>query len=284
MENVVNISVRTLVEHVFQSGSIDARFRSQSTMVDGTRIHQRIQKTYGEGDQKEVYLQMKIPYEELTFVIDGRADGLLLRDDEVIIDEIKSFRQQLVGVDEDGSPVHWAQANLYAYIYASQHELEKITVQLTYVQVDTEEKRYMKKKYSLLELETFVEEVIQAYAPYARLLHGNRLRRDESIKGLEFPFANYREGQRKLAGAVYKSVLDKRSLFVKAPTGIGKTISTIFPSVKAINEGHLNRIFYLTAKTITRATAEEAFERMRKCGLKMNTLTITAKDKICFKK
>lgn len=283
MSNEVYISVRTLVEYVFQSGSIDARFRSQSTMVDGTRIHQKIQKTYGEGDQKEVYLRKQIPGEELVFVIDGRCDGLLQREDEIIIDEIKSFTQPLQGVNMDGYPVHWAQAKLYAYMYASDHDLKKISVQLTYVQVETEEKRYLKKEYSFPELEVFVDQVINAYAPYAKLLHDHRLKRDESLKELEFPFESYRAGQRKLAGAVYKTIVDGRSLFVKAPTGIGKTISTIFPSVKAISEGHLNRIFYLTAKTITRTTAEEAFTRMRSCGLQMNTLTITAKDKICFK-
>ena len=108
-------------------------------------------------------------------------------------------------------------------------------------------------------------------------------KRNESSKALAFPFETYRAGQRKLAGAVYKTISDGKNLFAKAPTGIGKTISTLFPAVKAIGEGHLNRIFYLTAKTITRTTAEEAFGRMRSCGLCLKSVTITAKDKICFK-
>lgn len=115
------------------------------------------------------------------------------------------------------------------------------------------------------------------------MLQEHRLKRNESIKEMVFPYDSYRIGQRKLAGVVYKSILDEKSLFVKAPTGIGKTISTLFPSVKAVGEGHLNRIFYLTAKTITRKAAEEAMNRMRSCGLRMNSLTITAKDKVCFK-
>lgn len=283
MSNDVHISVRTLVEYVYRSGSIDARFHSQKTLTDGTRAHQNIQKTYLEGDQKEVYLRVEIPYEDLTYKIDGRCDGLLLRDEGVTIDEIKSSVQPLERLEGEGYPVHWAQAKLYAYIYSKDHTLEEISVQLTYVQVETEEKRYFKKNYSFSELEAFVLDVIKGYAPYAKLQHEHLLQRNESMKALNFPFKTYREGQRKLAGVVYKTIAAKKRLFVKAPTGIGKTMSTLFPSVKAMGEGILNRVFYLTAKTITRTTAGEAFERMEACGLCMKSVTITAKDKICFK-
>lgn len=283
MSNDVYISVRNLVEHVFRSGSIDARFRSQTSLVDGTRIHQKIQKTYQESDQKEVYLRVDIPFMTISFIIDGRCDGLWFRDGEVTVDEIKSFSQPLEQLEAEGYPVHWAQAKMYAYMYAKEHDLKEIFVQLTYVHVETEEKRHMKKLYSYSDLETFVYEVIKAYAPYAKIQHEHRINRNESIKQLNFPFDTYREGQRKLAGVVYKTILEEKSLFVKAPTGIGKTMSTLFPSVKAMGEGQLNRIFYLTAKTITRTTAEEALERMRSCGLHLNAITITAKDKVCFK-
>ena len=283
MSNDVHISVRTLVEYVFQGGSIDSRFRSQSTLLDGTRIHQKIQKTYQESDQKEVYLRTEIPFQDLLFVIDGRCDGLLFRDGEVIVDEIKSFSQPLDSSLGEGYPVHWAQAKMYAYMYTKDHELAEMTVQLTYVHVESEAKKYYKKNFTFSELESFATEMIEGYAPYATLQQKHRINRNESIKDLQFPFETYRAGQRKLAGAVYKTILDEKSLFAKAPTGIGKTISTLFPAVKAIGEGLLNRIFYLTAKTITRTTAEEAFTKMRSGGLCLNTLTITAKDKVCFK-
>ena len=283
MLNEVQISVRTLVEYVYQSGSIDSRFLSSSTLVDGTRIHQKIQKNYQDGDQKEVYLRTEIPYQDLAFIIDGRCDGLLFQKDEVIIDEIKSFSQPLDGLTKEGYPVHWAQAKMYAYIYAKDNELAEITVQLTYVHVETEAKQYFQKKFSYSELEHFATEMVEGYAPYAMLLQKHRLKRNDHIKTLEFPFKSYRAGQRKLAGAVYKTIAEEKNLFAMAPTGIGKTISTIFPAIKAIGEGHLNKLFYLTAKTITRTTAEEAFSRMRADGLCFNTITITAKDKVCFK-
>lgn len=283
MANEVHISVRTLVEYVLREGSIDSRFFSQSTLLDGTRIHQKIQKTYQEYDQKEVYLQTNIPFQHLTFVIDGRCDGLLSRDGEVIVDEIKSFRQPLEQLPDEGYPVHWAQAKMYAYIYGKVSELAGMTVQLTYVHVESEEKKYHQRFFSIAELENFAFAMVEAYAPYALLREVNHVSRNESSKALSFPFETYRAGQRKLAGAVYKTVLDKKSLFAMAPTGIGKTISTLFPAIKAIGEGHLQRIFYLTAKTITRTTAEEAFNRMRSGGLYLKTITITAKDKVCFK-
>ncbi|WP_026576348.1 ATP-dependent DNA helicase [Bacillus sp. UNC438CL73TsuS30] len=283
MSYEVQISVRSLVEYVFSSGSIDNRFRSQATLMDGTRAHQKIQKTYQVGDQKEVYLSAEIPFDHLVFTIDGRCDGLLFRDDEVIIDEIKSSKQSLEQIEGDGYPVHWAQAKMYAYIYAKDHDLQEISVQLTYVHVETEEKRYFQKKYTFSDLETFVREVVKGYAPYAKFHHEHRNKRNQNSKELPFPFETYREGQRKLAGAVYKTISERKTLFVNAPTGIGKTISTLFPAVKAIGEDHLSKVIYLTAKTTTKTTAEEALERMHSCGACLNSVTITAKDKVCFK-
>ncbi|MEH7334424.1 ATP-dependent DNA helicase [Neobacillus drentensis] len=283
MKKDVQISVRTLVEYVYRSGSIDSRFRSQATLLDGTRIHQKIQKTYQEGDQKEVYLRIEIPFEDLSFIIDGRCDGLLFKKGEVIIDEIKSFSQPLHLLNGEGYPVHWAQAKMYAYIYSKGHQLPEINVQLTYVHVESGEKKYIKKTFPFEELEQFVFDCLKGYAPYARLQLQHREKRNASCKELSFPFPTYREGQRKLAGAVYKTISEGKNLFAKAPTGIGKTISTLFPAVKAMVEGHLNRVFYLTAKTITRTTAEDAFARMRTSGLCLKTVTITAKDKMCFK-
>ncbi|WP_223590405.1 ATP-dependent DNA helicase [Neobacillus bataviensis] len=283
MKKDVQISVRTLVEYVYSSGSIDSRFRSQATLLDGTRIHQKIQKTYQERDQKEVYLRIEIPFEDLSFIIDGRCDGLLFKEGEVTIDEIKSFSQTLHSLEGEGYPVHWAQAKMYAYIYSRDHQLPEINVQLTYVHVESEEKKYIKKTFTFEELERFVFDCLKGYAPYAKLQVQHREKRNVSCKEMSFPFPTYREGQRKLAGAVYKTISEGKNLFAKAPTGIGKTISTLYPAVKAMGEGHLNRVFYLTAKTITRTTAEDAFSRMRTSGLCLKTVTITAKDKMCFK-
>nr|WP_326153835.1 ATP-dependent DNA helicase [Schinkia azotoformans] len=283
MLNDVHISVRGLVEYVYRGGSIDSRFLSQPTLLEGTRIHQKIQKTYRETDRAEVYLHTEIPYNGLTFIIDGRCDGLLFHDDEVIVDEIKSYSLPPSQLPEEGYPVHWAQAKMYAYIYSKDQRLTEIAAQLTYVHVESEECIIYKKNFTFSELEHFAHQMVEGFTPYAGLQQKHRTSRNESIKALDFPFDSYRPGQRKLAGAVYKTILDEKSLFTKAPTGIGKTISTLFPAVKAIGEGHLNRIFYLTAKTITRTAAEDAVNRMQSSGLDLKSITITAKDKVCFK-
>ncbi|PAD77303.1 ATP-dependent DNA helicase [Paenibacillus campinasensis] len=283
MPVIVPISVRPLVEYVFRSGSISSGFRSASTLVEGTRAHQTVQKEYGEHDRKEVQLETAIPYEDMVFQIEGRCDGLLFQGERIWIDEIKSTSGRLEDIEEDSYPVHWAQAKMYAYMYAKQHDTRTITVRLTYVHIPSGERKQYEQEWSDAELETFALDVVAAFAPYAKLLHEHRTRRDHSIRELAFPFPSYREGQRKLAGAVYKSIAEGKKLFAKAPTGIGKTISTIFPSVKAIGEGLLDRIFYLTAKTITRTAAEEAMARMERGGLHMHTVTLTAKDKICFR-
>ncbi|MBW7455345.1 ATP-dependent DNA helicase, partial [Paenibacillus sepulcri] len=289
MTDIVQLSVRSLVEYVFRSGSIESGFRSASSLTDGTKAHQKVQKQYGELDRKEVYLSTEIAYRDLLFVIDGRCDGLLAGTADTVagsqgltIDEIKSTAGDLASIDEQSYPVHWAQAKCYAYMIAKEQELGSIGVQLTYVQIASEEQKRFAAELSFQDLELFMLELLQGYYPFAEQKRRHSGLRDASIKALQFPFPVYRAGQRKLAGSVYQSIADGRKLFAKAPTGIGKTISTIFPAVKAIGEGLLQRMMYLTAKTITRTAAEEAYVMLEARGLHMHVVTLTAKDKVCF--
>lgn len=283
-ESTVTIAVRPLVEYVFRSGSLEGGFRAAVSLTEGTKAHQQVQKQYGEGDQKEVYLKEEIPCGDLLFVVDGRCDGLLSGEDgSLTVDEIKSTAGELAAISEDTYPVHWAQAKCYAYMYAKAHGLNEMGIQLTYVQLDTGERKQFRTRAGLDELETFIYDVVQQYAPYARLLRNHRRERNRSIAELAFPFPGYRTGQRKLAGAVYKTIEEAVGLFVQAPTGIGKTISTTFPALKAMGEGKLNQLYYLTAKTITRTAAENAFALMEAQGLQARVVTLTAKEKICFR-
>ncbi|WP_036717286.1 helicase C-terminal domain-containing protein [Paenibacillus harenae] len=278
----VEISVRHLVEYVFLSGSIDVRLNAIDTMHEGTKAHQRVQRSYGEQDRKEVYVKADIRVDDLLFAVDGRCDGLLGTEPMLTVDEIKSTGGDLDRIEGDGYAVHWAQALFYAYMVAKEQEQPSMRVQLTYVQTDTEEERRFVREYSYTELEEYVHEVAARYAPYAQQRRRHEQARDESIRELAFPFESYRAGQRKLAGAVYKSIEEGVRLFAKAPTGIGKTISTTYPAVKAIGAGMLQRFYYLTARTTTRAAAEDALLFMRSKGLQLQAVTITAKEKICF--
>jgi len=288
----IKISVRNLVEFVLRAGNLDTRFMGSNRAVEGTKAHQKIQKEnrekysvfLGEEYFSEVSLKHIVPYNGGTIVIDGRADGILIKNDEVTIDEIKTVTKDLDLLQEDYNNLHWAQAKCYAYIYGVQNNLPSINVQLTYYQIDNEKIKRFIKVFSIEELQDFFNGIISSYFVWANITSEWNEVRDNSIKDLKFPFDNYREGQRELAVSVYKTVVEHKKLFLQAPTGVGKTISTLFPTVKAMGEGHTSKIFYLTAKTITRQVAEDAFNKMKDNGLKFKTITITAKDKVCFSK
>ncbi|MEC0168889.1 helicase C-terminal domain-containing protein [Paenibacillus graminis] len=277
------LSVRTLVEYAFSSGSLEPGFRSGAAMAEGTRIHQHIQKQYKEGDRKEVYLKTEIPYEGLLFIIDGRCDGLLAGEDgRLIVEEIKSIAGPLDSTLE-GKEVHWAQGLMYAYMIAVGQELSSIEVKLTYVMRGSEEQRSLYRTVAREELEAFAAETVARYAPYAKLRLRHEARRGGSIRSLAFPFQDYRQGQRHFAAAVYKTVAEGVNLFAQAPTGIGKTMSTLFPAVKALGEGIAAGIFYLTAKTVNRFAAQEAVMLLIGGGLQLHAITLTAKEKACFR-
>lgn len=252
-------------------------------MIEGTKVHQKLQKEYLEQDQKEVPLQTELNWNGVSYQIEGRCDGILFSHNEYTIDEIKSTSMDLEAIPESGYPVHWAQAKFYGYIFSKKEGLDVINVRMTYFQVDTEEIKRLTQSFTIEELETFVYGVVTKFSPFAELRLKHLEDRNNSVEKLIFPFEQFRPGQRKLAGAVYKTIQDSQSLFAMAPTGIGKTISTTFPAVKAIGDGELDKIFYLTAKTITRQAAEEAFQLMKKQGLCFNSVTLTAKEKVCFK-
>ncbi|WP_442593606.1 ATP-dependent DNA helicase [Neobacillus sp. D3-1R] len=283
MSNRVKISIRSLVEYVFQSGSIDQRFRTSQAMTEGTKAHQKIQQTYEEVDLKEVPLNIELEWNRILYEIEGRCDGILMNAEQVTIDEIKSTSHDLSMISESSYPVHWAQAKFYAYIYAKQQGIKELTVQLTYFNINNEDKKQFVQRCQIGELEEFVYDVIAKYAPYAELRLKHQQNRNASIEKLSFPFEQFRKGQRKLAGAVFKTISDKQNLFAMAPTGIGKTISTTFPAIKTFQTNGIEKVFYLTAKTITRQTAEEAFQLMKGNGLCLHSVTITAKEKACLK-
>ena len=286
MEKSVKLSVRQLVEFVLRGGSIDNRSGGMDRAQEGGRIHRRIQKAGGETYQAEVFFRHTEEYEEVSYTVEGRADGIITEGDEITVDEIKTTRLDLSAVEEDFNRLHWAQAKCYAYFYAAEHERERMTVQLTYVHVDDHgdvdgTKRFT-RSFTLEELAAAFIDLLARYKKWADFSCEWAEKRNASIAGLAFPFPAYRRGQRSLAVTAYRTIVEEGTAFCQAPTGIGKTISTLFPAVKAMGEGYITKIFYLTAKTITRQVAEEGFARMREGGLAFKTVTLTAKDKICF--
>lgn len=278
----LKISVRNLVEFVLTSGDIVSGFTGSSRNIDGIRAHQAVQKAGGENYTAEVSISYLKEYEDINLEISGRIDGIIKDDGNLIIDEIKSTNMELDEIDEEYNPLHWAQVKCYAFIYCIENSIDNINIRLTYYQIDSKTIKYIQKEFTLAELDTFFEELVSHYISWARVMKNWGEMRDSSIRGLSFPFLTYRKGQRELAVAVYKSLKEGRKLFVQAPTGIGKTMASLFPAVKALGEGHTSKLFYLTAKNTNGALAEKAIENMRKSGLSLKSVILTAKEKICF--
>lgn len=279
---LVKISVRELVEFILRSGDIDLRTggkKDTESMQAGARIHRKIQKSMGSEYHAEVTLKHRIVMEKFDLQIEGRADGVI-DGNPVTIDEIKGIYKSLEYLKE-ALPVHLAQAKCYAYIYGLQNEKEQMSVQMTYVNLDTEQIRYFHESYSMADLSEWFEKLIFAYQKWAEFRYEWKQLRNAGIKTLQFPY-EYRQGQKELAGSVYRSILRKKRLFIQAPTGTGKTLATIFPSVKAMGEGLSDKIFYLTAKTITRTVAANCLDLLRTQNLRIKSVILTAKEKMCL--
>ncbi|KKD46237.1 ATP-dependent DNA helicase [Listeria seeligeri] len=275
----VQISVRRLVEFVLRGGSIDSRMTSSDRALEGTKIHQLLQKSAGEEYQAEVSLKLDRTVDGVVFSLDGRADGII---NEQTIDEIKTTETVMEEITEDFRPLHWAQLICYGFMLAEKSDLPEVTLQLTYYQVADEEIKQFRRVMSREEMGVFVDDLLSKYAVWAKMSAAWEMKRNKTIQELSFPYNSYRRGQRELSIAVYRTAVSGENLFCEAPTGIGKTMSTLFPAVKAMGEGKTDKIFYFTAKTITRQVAEDALDEMRRKGLAARSVTITAKDKICF--
>lgn len=281
---MIKISVRALVEFILQSGDLDTRSASadREAMQMGARLHRKIQRQMGSLYTPEVSLKYQVPYEEFTLQVEGRADGVIDTDKGVVIDEIKGVFRDLDEM-EGPVPVHLAQAKCYAFIYGIQHDLESIGVQMTYCHLETEMVRRFSCVYAVEELKSWFYGVTDTYKKWALFQVRWKEKRNASIKKLEFPY-QYRDGQKKLAASVYRTIARKKKLFIQAPTGVGKTMAAVFPAVKAVGEGLAEKVFYLTAKTITRTVARQAFDilKTREKEFSYKVITLTAKEKICF--
>ncbi len=281
------ISVRNLVEFILRSGDLTTSstgLRDTDAMQEGTRIHKKLQRQGGFSYQAEVPLRhsTNIERDGISFqiTIEGRADGIFPDESGTVVDEIKGVYHDISAMTEP-LPVHRAQALCYAFIYATDHSLEQISIRLTYCYIPTEEVRYFREEMDYESLSLWYHDLLDRYSEWISWqLHWQETR-NTSIRNLDFPFS-YRDGQADLVKGVYQSILRRKRLFIEAPTGVGKTIATLYPAVKSIGEGLSEKIFYLTAKTITRTVAEETFSLLAFQGMKLKSVTITAKEKICI--
>ena len=289
----IHLPIRQLVEFLLRTGSIDSRFTGFDRANEGARIHRKLQKAAGEGYQAEVFLSAEQEACGISFTLEGRADGIFTDEiGTVTIDEIKTTAIPYEDITEEMNPCHWAQGMVYGAIHSRRQALDALAVRLTYYQIDTDQILRFTRRFTRQELEQFLQQLLAQYAPWAQRQLDWNARRSQSLAALQFPFAEYRPGQRALAGEVYRAcragkTADRKGgtrLFCQAPTGIGKTMSTLFPALKAMGEGCGAKLFYLTARNTTQAAAEDALARLRAAqpGLALRSVTLTAKEKACL--
>lgn len=279
----VRISVRNLVEFILRSGDLDnssGTSGDKEAMLKGGRLHCKIQRSMKGDYQAEVSLKKESEYDDVVIQVEGRADGIFTEGGAVYIDEIKGTYGNVQAMDMP-IPVHRAQAMCYGMIWGEKEGISEIHIQMTYAHLETEETRRFREDFSIEELKDWYQKLLDAYHKWIAYSLNWKKERNASMKDLQFPFP-YREGQRDIVSGVYHTVSSGKTLFVQAPTGVGKTMSAIFPSVRAIGEGKGETLFYLTAKTITGTVAQEAFHILREKGLKFKVTAITAKEKLCF--
>ncbi len=254
----IRISVRDLVEFLEKSGDLDSRYtgrRETKTMQAGSRLHRKIQGRMGSGYHAEVSLKLRQDLGDVALTLEGRADGIWTGEDVTVVDEIKGTYRDIQRMEQP-ERVHLAQAKCYAYIYALQQNLSKIRTRMVYA------------------------DLVERYHNWLSFQAEWKERREASLKTLQFPYT-YREGQKDLAAGVYRSILRKKRLFIQAPTGVGKTLSTLFPALKAVGEGLGDKIFYLTARTITRTVAADTLDLFREQDMRVKSVVLTAKEKLC---
>lgn len=318
-KGVVKTSVRHLVEFLFRGGDIttgSSVSASPEAMLEGSRLHRKIQRGQKATYQSEVPLKMEWQEEGYDLVLEGRADGIdktevnkdrlsdvdgmnqTESDEEKLqhvigMNQIESNEEKLTYVDEikcvyrdveeieEADILHLAQAKCYAYMYGVKQDLEKIGVQITYCHLETEQIKRIFYCYTMGELSLWFAEVLDAYRMWAAYYVEAREKRNASIQALQFPFS-FRPGQKKMTAIAYQAMENKKHIFLQAPTGVGKTISTLYPALKELGAENAENIFYLTAKTITRTVAEDTIKLLKKQGLFLSAVTITAKEKICI--
>ncbi len=276
------IAVRTLVEVVLRTGDLDRRFTAPGRLLDGMRAHRMLQEQRPEGFRAEVPVSLEVERPGMVLVVSGRIDGVHETEAGVVVEEIKSTTRDLRAVATAPDPCHWGQVKAYAFLLATTRQLPAVTVRLTYYHLDSGKTVTLDELLTDQALGAFFQDLIDRYLAWAATLSRWRRIRDAAIGSLDFPFPTYRHGQRDMAVAVYRTIRDGRQAIIQASTGIGKTMAALFPAVKHIGQGQIDRIFFLTARNTGQAAAIKALDLLQQQSLRLKRVCLTAKDRICF--
>lgn len=274
------IAVRDLVQHLMRHGDLRADFAASIRGAEGIRAHQRIQRQRPPHYQPEVSVSTAIEHSDFHLLVNGRIDGVMVADNSVIVEEIKTTRTPLKEIAPD--PIHWGQAQCYAYLWAKAHRPDAVSVHLTYVHLESDQSRTLVRRFTMGELEQFFNRLIEDYIDRLTAWTQWLTVRDASIRRSTFPYPTYRPGQREMAKAVYRTIRDGSQVLVQAATGIGKTMAALFPAIKALVECRTPKVVFLTARTTGRLAAERALFQLQTRGLRLRWVAVTAKEKVCL--
>lgn len=282
MNKSLDLSVHQLVDFLLRTGDIDNRVFNSSTMQEGSKIHSYYQRKQKSNYLSEYYLFERFKIDDFDVSLQGRADGIIIEKNKFIIDEIKSTICDLEEFHKQQESWHLGQAKCYALMFAHEKKLNNISIRLTYIHQITNEKKIIEYDFTIGELEKDIFDLLNTYVDFYKYIFNRTKLRNESAKNLSFPFPSFRDGQKKLAKYCYGIAKNGGTLFCEAPTGIGKTISTLYPFVKSFKDEENEKIFYLTAKTSGKESAYNALKIMIDNGLIVSAIVLTAKDKLCF--
>ena len=281
MDKLIKVGVRQLVDFSCRSGDLGYEAEPGVSAIEGIRTHQKIQKRYQSEASAEHSIKHTFSIDEYQLELGGRVDLLFASESPPRVEEIKTVYRNTrpASISEDES--HWAQVKCYAACYVMQENLKQISVSLNLVNLLSHEEHREVILCQRSELISWLEQVLRRYLDWQRLVSEHRKAMLSSAAKLAFPFDAFREQQRGFAAQVYRNIQQGNQLLIEAPTGSGKTISTLFPSVKAIGEDLADQIIYLSAKTSGQNQAIKAIEAMINRGLDSSYLVIQAKAKCC---
>jgi DNA excision repair protein ERCC-2 len=271
------VAVRTLCEFTAKEGDLDLRFTPSPSAQEGIAGHVAVASRRTPGYQAEVSLSGE--YKHL--LVRGRADGY----DPALnqLEEVKTFRGDLDRVPDNHRRLHWAQVRIYGWLLCQKLELSEIRLALVYFDIGSQKETLLTELHSADALRKYFEDQCERFLAWSEQEMAHRAARDQTLSSLRFPHASFRPGQRQLAEAVYKSASRGCCVLAQAPTGIGKTIGTLFPLLKACPGQELDKIFFLAAKTSGRRLALDAIELIRnnEPALPLRVLELVARDKAC---
>lgn len=275
-----NVSVRKLVAFSAKTGGFDRRFEPSPSGLEGIAGHHALQRKRGNDYLAEYPVSWQHDFDNIRLTVRGRCDGVVMLKKQV--EEIKTTKVKPDNIPESVKALHWAQAKAYGYLVALENKWDEVNVTLTYLHLGEGYEKKETHTYQIAGLGEEFQAWCEHYVYWLKRLREWQIKRDHSIRECEWPFEEYRDGQRKMAVDIYRAIEAGENRLIEAPTGIGKSLASLFPAVKAIPEQKLDSIWYLTAKNSGHKSCEQALALMRPNGLRIKSLQLIAKEKACI--